>query len=245
MADNERVNARTLERSNVLTFQRFSGFPEAKVAMLPLPDMVFTELVPQIDDLAELKVTLLVLRRLAQVRSNAAPWVTFTELQTDPTIRAALGDAVDEQLTEALARAEQRGTLLVVEWRLADGTLERRYLANSPQGRAAWQAMQHGVEPARAETPARPNIFVLYEQNIGPLTALLSDELREAEKTYPPTWIEEAFHEAVSRNKRNWKYIHAILERWRTEGKDEADRRDREADPRRYIEGQYKDFIQH
>ncbi|HOT92591.1 MAG TPA: DnaD domain protein [Anaerolineae bacterium] len=228
-----------------MTLTRFSGFPEAKVAAITLPDLIFTELVPQIDDLAELKVTLLVLRRLAQMRSNAAPWVTFAELQADPTIRAALGDPLDTQLMEALARAEQRGTLLVAEWRLADGTVERRYLANSPQGRAAWRAMQRGVEPARLEPATRPNIFILYEQNIGPLTALLSDDLREAEKTYPPEWIEEAFHEAVSRNKRNWKYIHAILERWRTEGKDEADRRDREADPRRYIEGKYKDFIQH
>jgi len=91
----------------------------------------------------------------------------------------------------------------------------------------------------------RPNIFTLYEQNIGPLTAILSEDLMEAERTYPASWIEEAFHAAVSRNKRNWSYIHAILERWHTEGKDEVDRRDRETDTRRYIEGEYGDLIQH
>jgi len=186
-----------------------------------------------------------VLRRLAQMQSDAAPWITLAELQADPAIRAAQGDAVDAQLTDALTRAEQRGTLLMAEWRRADDTVEQRYLANSPRGRAALRAMRRGVEPARAEKTARPNIFALYEQNVGPLTAILSEDLIEAEKTYPPEWIEEAFHEAASRNKRNWKYIHAILERWRTEGKDEVDRRDREADPRRYIEGKYKDLIQH
>ncbi len=228
-----------------MTLNRFSGFPEAKVAVVALPDLVFTDLIPQIDDLAELKVTLLVLRRLAQMQSDAAPWITLAELRADPAIRAALGDAVDAKLTDALARAVTRGVLLLAEWRLVDGTVESRYLANSPRGRAALRAMQRGVEPARAVKTTRPNIFVLYEQTVGPLTAILSEDLMDAEKTYPAEWIEEAFHEAASRNKRNWKYIHAILERWRTEGKDEVDRRDREADPRRYIEGKYGDLIQH
>ncbi len=228
-----------------MTLTRFSGFPEAKVAVVALPDLVFTDLVPQIDDLAELKVTLLVLRRLAQMQSDAAPWITLAELQADPVVRVALGDAADAHLADALTRAVQRGVLLVAEWQLSDGTAEQRYLANSPRGRAALRAMQRGVEPARAVKMTRPNIFALYEQTVGPLTAILSEDLIDAEKTYPAEWIEEAFHEAASRNKRNWRYIQAILERWRREGKDEADRRDREADPRRYIEGKYKDLIQH
>ncbi len=228
-----------------MTATRFAGFSEEETTLVALPDSVFRDLVPYIADLAELKVTLLVLRRLAQMHSDAAPWITYDELRADPAIRAAFGNTVETQLEEALACAEQRGTLLKVEWQLADGTTEQRYLANSPRGRAAQKAMQRGVEPRRVEQLSRPNIFVLYEQNIGPLTALLSEDLREAEKTYPPAWIEEAFHEAVSRNKRNWKYIRAILERWRTEGKDEGDRRNRETDPRRYIEGKYKDIIHH
>ena len=225
--------------------KHFSGFPEAKVATVTLPELVFTELVPQIDDLAELKITLLALLRLAKMQSDAAPWITLAELRADPAVQTAFGDDVDAQLAAALARTVQRGTLLAVERKRADGTVEQRYLANSPRGRAAIRAMRRGVDPARATKTVRPNIFALYEQNIGPLTALLSEDLMEAEKTYPAAWIEEAFHEAVSRNKRNWKYIHAILERWRTEGKDEVDRRDRKTDPRRYIEGEYGDLIKH
>ncbi|MBN2004339.1 MAG: DnaD domain protein [Anaerolineae bacterium] len=225
--------------------KHFSGFLEGKVATITLPDSVFTELVASIDDVIELKVTLLTLRRLAQMRSDAAPWVTLDELGDDKIFQAALGDEIEVKLKLALDNAVERGTLLNVEWKEAGDTIEQRYLANSPRGRAAVRAMRRGREPERVMPATRPNIFTLYEQNIGPLTAILSEDLIEAEKTYPAAWIEEAFHEAASRNKRNWKYIHAILERWRTEGKDEADRRDRETDTRRYIEGEYSDLIQH
>jgi DnaD/phage-associated family protein len=106
-------------------------------------------------------------------------------------------------------------------------------------------ALERGLDPAQVEVTERPNIYSLYEQNVGPLTALLSEDLQEAEETYPPEWIEEAFREAVRLNKRSWKYIRAILERWQTEGRDEIDRRAGEEDGRRYIEGKYADFIQH
>ncbi len=92
----------------------------------------------------------------------------------------------------------------------------------------------------------RPNIYVLYEQNIGPLTPLLADELKEAEDSYPAAWIEDAFRESVELNKRSWRYIQRILERWATEGKgDETARQRRKDDPRRFIEGKYADYIEH
>jgi DnaD/phage-associated family protein len=72
------------------------------------------------------------------------------------------------------------------------------------------------------------------------LTPLIAEQLREAERTFPAAWIEDAFREAVSLNKRSWKYIHAILERWQIEGRDESsDRHSEEADRRRYLEWKY------
>jgi DnaD/phage-associated family protein len=138
-----------------------------------------------------------------------------------------------------------RGTLIEVAWEGAAGNEEWRYFANGPRGRMAVAALERGLDPAQVEVTERPNIYSLYEQNVGPLTALLSEDLQEAEETYPPEWIEEAFREAVRLNKRSWKYIRAILERWQTEGRDEIDRRAGEEDGRRYIEGKYADFIQH
>jgi DnaD/phage-associated family protein len=65
----------------------------------------------------------------------------------------------------------------------------------------------------------RPTIFLLYEQNVGLLTPLVAEELREAEERYPAEWIEEAFRLAIQQNKRKWSYIRAILKRWETDGK--------------------------
>lgn len=229
--------------------QNFSGFPEGKVPTVSLPEPLFSQLVPLIDDLDELKVTLLVLWRLSNMKSIAAPWMTSVDLRTDPILRSALAPEVDSNFAQALecalAKAVTRGTLLTHTWELADKTIETRYFANSPRGRATVAAMRRGEAPDRFVVEERPNIFTLYEQNIGPLTALISEDLVDAETEFPAAWIEDAFHEAVKSNKRNWKYIYAILSRWQKEGRDEVDRRDRETDPRRYTEGKFGHLINH
>lgn len=65
----------------------------------------------------------------------------------------------------------------------------------------------------------RPNIFTLYEQNIGLLSPIIADQLKDAADQYPAEWIEEAFRGAVEQNKRKWSYVRAILRRWETEGR--------------------------
>ncbi len=47
---------------------------------------------------------------------------------------------------------------------------------------------------------------------------MLADALKDAEQTYPPEWVAEALEIAVKNNKRNWKYVEAILRRWKEEG---------------------------
>src|SRR5262249_27052940 len=100
------------------------------------------------------------------------------------------------------------------------------------------------VLPAR-----RPTIYELYEQNVGLLTPLLVDELREAAETYPADWIAEAFREAVGYNRRNWRYVRRILENWATQGRGDrgaaGGRPQAPRDPRRYLEGKYGHLIQH
>ena len=63
-----------------------------------------------------------------------------------------------------------------------------------------------------------PEIYSLYEQNIGILTPIISERLTEAEDKYPTKWIIEAVGIAVEQNHRSWAYILRILERWDTEG---------------------------
>jgi DnaD/phage-associated family protein len=84
----------------------------------------------------------------------------------------------------------------------------------------------------------------LYEENIGALTPLISEELRAAERDYPPGWIEEAIRLAVERNARNWRYIRRVLERWQAEGKDRGlTKRPTQADRYRYIQGEFSDTV--
>jgi DnaD/phage-associated family protein len=218
----------------------FSGFPSGKVSIVGLPRPVFTDLVPLIDDLAELKLTLHVLWRLRQQRGQTR-YLRLDDLAADEILLSSLeGTSQDKDLMtvlrSALSRAVERGTLLRVE--PPDGTNgDALFFANTPKGRRAAKVISGGEWPDEVVPHDRPNIFTLYEQNIGMLTPLIADELRDAEQAYPPSWIEEAFQEAVNLNKRSWKYIRAILERWSTEGKDDAGAKPSpDADRRRYLE---------
>jgi DnaD/phage-associated family protein len=121
---------------------------------------------------------------------------------------------------------------------------------NSPLGRASAEAFSHGdwelESGGGAAAPReRPNLFRLYEENIGPLTPLIADMLKEAESTYPPEWLEEGITIAVANNKRSWKYVEAILKRWKEEGSygKEAGQ-DAVKGTERYTNSEFSEFIQ-
>ena len=233
--------------------KRFSGFPEGRQPYTPVPNLFLEEVLPEIDHLGELKVTLHLFWLLAQ-KQDERPCASYQELAGDRRLLAGLGApglTREEALREALDRAVVRRTLLRAT--AGEGTARQEwYFVNSGRGRRAVEDMLAGRwtpgEPGQAVhlEGQRPNIFVLYEENIGALTPLLSEELMEAEGTYPAVWIEDAFREAAAMNKRSWRYVQAILERWASEGKDdEASRRSDERDRRRFIRGEYADYIEH
>ncbi|MFQ6014633.1 MAG: DnaD domain-containing protein [Anaerolineae bacterium] len=234
----------------------FTGFPAGKVRFTPLPDLFFSELLPMIDNLAECKVSLHVLWLLYHKKGHPR-CVNLSELEQDQVLRASLKCADSSPkaaLQEGLERAVARGTLLQVTTEGDDGQKQSWYFPNNEQGRRAIAKIKSGslklegrLLPEEAPVVVeRPNIFVLYEQNIGLLQPIIAEELRDAERTYPAEWIEAAFKIAVERNARNWRYIQRILERWATEGKDDGEsRKDRRKTRRRYIEGEYADYIEH
>ncbi len=200
----------------------FSGFPSGKTRAVPIPEAFFTELLPQIDHPGELRVTLACFYHLAR-RSGPVRYVRRSELEVDPTLTAALSPA---EIREGLNRAVARGTLLHVRLE-ENGRTDDLYFLNTARGRMAYEAIRRGARPASLDlgesavlSADRPNLFALYEQNIGLLTPLIAQELEEAAKTYPAEWIEEAIRIAVSRNVRRWSYIRRILERWAAEGRD-------------------------
>jgi DnaD/phage-associated family protein len=89
----------------------------------------------------------------------------------------------------------------------------------------------------------RPDIFALYEQNVGLVQPLIAEELRAASELFPQAWIEEAFQQAVTYNKRSWRYVKRILERWATEGRD-ADAAARDRAPSRGRSGSKREWVQ-
>ena len=200
----------------------FAGFPGGKTRTVPIPEAFFTELLPRIDHPGELRVTLVCFYHMAR-RSGPLRYARRSELEADPALTAALPA---HEIREGLNRAVARGTLLHVRIE-EDGRTDDLYFLNPPRGRLAYEAIRRGERPASLElgesavlVADRPNLFALYEQNIGPLTPLIAQELEEAARTYPAEWIEEALRIAVSRNVRRWSYVRRILERWATEGRE-------------------------
>lgn len=230
---------------------KFAGFPPGKLPMVRIPGQFFTELLGTIDDLDELKLTLYAFWALQQ-QEGEARYLLQREVLQDPGFLRGL-DANPQRAAEralaALERAVARGTLLHVT---VDGVRgpEHLYFMNTVHGRNAVRAIAEGrYQPGDREAPIlltaeRPSIYALYEENIGPLTPLIAEELRAAEQDYPASWIEDAIRIAVERNARNWRFVRRILERWQAEGKDRGiAQRPSKADRYRYIQGQYSDIV--
>ncbi len=223
--------------------------------MVEVPSAFFSDLLPLVDDLAELKVILFCFWSLPQ-KDEKYRYLRRQDFAANEALMRGLaacapGGDPDAVLTAALERAVQRGALLRAELNLQGGA-ETLYFMNTPLGRAGAKQVQAGAwRPGDAANPVeilpeRPNIYRLYEANIGPLTAMIADALKAAERDYPPEWIEDAMREAVERNKRSWRYIQSILKRWEAEGRSrEVSGRADEPDGRRYISGKYADFIEH
>ena len=203
----------------------FSGFPR-QVRYTPVPSPLFGPLLVQIDDLGELKFTLRFIWLLHQKRGFPR-FVTLKELLADRTLVDAL---TADGVRRALGLAVSRGTL-VAATRGGNHDAGRVYALNREEDRnalariaeeMAGQGAAAGAPPHTPPwegAPERSNVFALYEDNIGMLNPMIADELREAEELYPLDWLEDAFREAVGQNKRSWRYISRILERWEREGR--------------------------
>lgn len=228
-----------------MTFTGFSTDDPIK-----LPRELFTEIVPAITQPAELKVTLHFFYLLRQSRRRPR-MVEWSELRADAVLTRSLRAIAplrpsEEVLIDGLEAAVRRGTLLhaaipegprVGNWYLANTERNRVWIARMVEGDISWT-------PGPAAPPARPGIFALYEQNIGVLTPLLAEELKEAQERYPAGWIEDAIREAVRANKRAWRYVRAVLERWARDGRGEPPASASD-DPERYISGQLSNLIRY
>jgi DNA replication protein len=233
--------------------EQFKGFP-ARSQFTAVPNAFFSTLLPQISDIAELKVTLHIFQALYQKRGYPR-FTSYRELLANKSLMSSLKEAEGppDVLRHALEMAAKRGTILhlIVE---KDGEPEDIYLLNTEADRQTSLKIQSGElrlsglkarEPALIDAEEPPDIFSLYEQNIGMLTPMIAEELRDALKVYSEAWIRDAIKEAVNHNKRKWSYISAILERWTAEGRDNGTYRGdfKKTDPDKYIKGKYGHMV--
>lgn len=224
----------------------FTGF--STDGLVGLPPELFTDILPFITLPGELKVTMHIFYRLSRQRGFPRR-ISWDDLSGDRVLRQGLRAlspvrVPEELLDEGLDAAIQRATLLHLALP-GDGRLVNWYLVNTATNRE-WvaQAVQQAValHPNEPAPEQRLSLLTLYEQNIGLITPLLIDELREAENRYPYEWIEEAMREAVHNNARTWRYIRSILERWSSYGQQDAPNRlerYRPIDVQKYTEGAY------
>ncbi|MDZ4245775.1 MAG: DNA replication protein DnaD, partial [Dehalococcoidia bacterium] len=171
----------------------FTGFPQG-TRFTPVPDLFMTALALDIDETFELKVSLYIFWLLNR-KKGYPRFVTLTELLAEQTLAQKLtaGETPGEEiLRDALNRSVARGTFLRLSVE-KDGNRQDLYFANTEAGRKAVEEIKRGrlelgrplYEWKRGATGERtPDIFTLYQDNIGLLTPIISDELLEAEKTY-------------------------------------------------------------
>lgn len=225
---------------------RFDGFT-GNTLYTPVPNPVFGPILEEIQDLAELKVTLRGLW-LFHRKKGALRAVSLDEFLSDRSLIKGLkaeDEDTSEKIRQGLRLAVKRGTFLTVQLP-GTGTV---FLLNTESDRRAVAKLVAGETPKEPsevsanrpdDVPAleKPNIFALYEDSIGSLSPLLAEELKEAEGRYPEPWLREAFSIAVAENKRSWRYVSGILRRWTAEGKETrgGDRRGENGKPGRHTE---------
>lgn len=233
-----------------MTDQPFEGFV-AGGAAVTLPAQLFTEVLPTIEDEAELRVTLYAFYAVGRERGALRAVRASALLRETPLLRSLhVRDAEEARplVRGALEAAIARGTLLAVA--LDDG--DTLVLVNNEAGRRALPRIQSGAlavpgaAPARTappslDRPVRP--AQVYEQEIGALSPSIADAIARASERWPEDWIIDALRLAAARNARSWRYAEAVLERWETEGKDDGATGSAAARPAERDHGPYDRFI--
>ncbi len=233
----------------------FQGFP-ARMDFTPIPNLFLNRLMPQIGSIAELKTTLYVFMSIYS-KKGYPRFVSFRELLNNTSLIQSFGktgNQTEDALRNTLGSAVKRGTLLSLTLK-TNGASEDIYFLNTQSDRQVINRIENGElnisgfelkTKTTEQTEDLPNIFTLYEENIGILTPIIAEELKEAEKLYPEIWIIDAIKKAANQNKRKWSYISAILERWFTEGKyNGAHSRDTEKESQeKYAKQRYGHMVQ-
>jgi DnaD/phage-associated family protein len=207
-----------------------SGFHSPNFTQVPND---FFTLIPDMED-TELRVTLVMIREtFGYHRSDFRMGIKKLATAAGLSLNGARVGAKAAQKRGTFSRVNpgEQGSAeweLVVEHSNTEGAISEGDAMNEPLGvqpvntRASTSEGQSGIkksikEKERTTTP-NPNNFRIYEENIGPLTPLISDSIKDAECTYSSEWLRRAILEAAKSNVRNMKYIESILQGYKKRG---------------------------
>ncbi len=216
----------------------FQGFLDG-TRYTQVPNLLLGTLLEKIEDICILKCVFRVLWLHSQ-KTGFPKFLGYEDISNDTTIRAVMSADIDKggrSLYDVLDEIVSMNILIGINIHMDQGP-EEIYMPNTQEGRRAVHYFKsqglYMEHPERArdlqsETVPKPNIFSLYEDNIGIIGHIVAEELKEAETQYPSTWIDAAFREAVLNNKRSWRYVEAILKGWSREGKGRSN-----GEPERY-----------
>ena len=158
-----------------------------------VPGAFFTEVLPGIEDEAELRVTLFLFYMLGRHKGHPR-YVSRHELEALAPLAeslAPLPGEIADNLTRGLDLAARRQAFLLIDV-ARDGRADTLFFLNTPADRRAFEKVRDGLLPvpgaavdhSEPPAPVRDNIFQLYEANIGPITPLIAREQREAEQLW-------------------------------------------------------------
>jgi len=215
--------------------KQFTGFNTDEESLIGIPDNFFQHAMLEIKDANLLKLILYMLWKAFTV-GNYQICFSVANLMIDKTFINSLNlenkppEVFLEDLLEDAVKAK-----ILLEWK-NNTNAENRFFINCDAGKAAHGNKDNTTRSSEITLDQiTPNIYKIYAENIGPLTPLIADALREAESSYTTEWIKEAIQIAVENNVRRWRYIESILNRWQKEGRNGTNRRHDKTDYRSYL----------
>jgi len=79
-------------------------------------------------------------------------------------------------------------------------------------------------------------VCTVYESNIGLLTPMIGDQIKDALKDYPSSWIIEGIQEAVNSEARSFRYVLGCLKNWKRDGKSTSEKAQQEVKEKENME---------
>ena len=194
--------------------------------MIPFPVQLFTEILPRLHNESQLRATLYTWYAIMS-KGSGQRYFYLSQLLTDPVLlswfthlggKNGIQRGLDQSCREGiflqlqigeddkiLAPNDESGARLITDMKSESVAHHNQSRDSSPE--------------TNYERTVVSNVVEKYENEIGMLTPVIADMIAIAEQMYPTTWILEALDIAAQSNARSWKYVAAILARWKNEGK--------------------------